>query len=158
MQAAVKRKLKRDVEGESHITEVLLNLLNTYPEMPKNTKIGFADLTEEKGFAIEPISGAVIQSETEDVTGHVRQICGYPFYLVYRTATQATGMKISIKEFLDDIGRWLEKLTEYPTLPDGMRIDSIARTTPAILDKVFENNVQDWAIQLNLQYINEFER
>lgn len=158
MQAEAKRKLKRDVEGEPRITEILLQLLNTYPDMPKSTKVGFADLTEDKGFAMVPISGAVINDEREDVTGHVRQTCSYPFYLVYRTATQASDMKITIKEFLDDMGRWLEKLTEYPALPSGMRIDSISRSTPASLDAVYENNTQDWAIQLNLQYINEFER
>lgn len=158
MPEATKKKLRRDVEGETRITETLMNLLSTYPDMPEGLKIGFSDLKQDGGFAMVPITGAVIVSEREDITGHVTQTCSYPFYLVYRTAAQASKVKIDIKEFLDSLGRWLEKLKDYPKLPEGMKVYSITRESPANLDTVYENAVQDWVIQINLQYLNEFER
>ena len=76
-------------------------------------------------------------------------------------------MKIEIKEFLDNIGRWLEQqpiqigskkyqLEEYPELSSNRKIEEISRLTPAYLDNSYENNVQDWVISLSLKYRNIF--
>ena len=43
------------------------------------------------------------------ITGKVNQVCNYPFYAVYRTAADSQNSKIDIKEFLDKLGKWLEK-------------------------------------------------
>ena len=78
-------------------------------------------------------------------------------------------MKADIKEFLDSVGKWLERqtvvidgeknrLTSYPTLTDERKIEEITRITPSYLDKTYENNVQDWVISMSLKYRNIFRR
>ena len=103
------------------------------------------------------------------MTGKVNQVCNYPFYVVYRTAADSQNSKIDIKEFLDKLGKWLEKqpvtidgetqkLSDYPELTEGREITEISRQTPAYLDNTSEGNVQDWVISLALRYRNIFYR
>ena len=111
----------------------------------------------------------VIAQEKKSVTGEVNQLCNYPFYIVYRTSRDSPNMKADIKEFLDSVGKWLErqtvvidgekhKLTSYPTLTEERKIEEITRITPSYLDKTYENNVQDWVISMSLKYRNVFIR
>ena len=129
----------------------------------------FSTLKEDDGMAFYPVSGAVIAQEKKSVTGKVNQLCNYPFYIVYRTSRDSPNMKADIKEFLDSVGKWLErqtvvidgekhKLTSYPTLTDERKIEEITRITPSYLDKTYENNVQDWVISMSLKYRNVFIR
>ena len=129
----------------------------------------FSTLKEDDGIAFYPVSGAVIAQEKKSVTGKVNQLCNYPFYIVYRTSRDSPNMKADIKEFLDSVGKWLErqsvvidgekhKLTFYPALTEERKIEEITRITPSYLDKTYENNVQDWVISMSLKYRNIFRR
>lgn len=161
-------KIVYDLDGKLTITEALRELLNLYPGLPIGDEITFATLSDDGGKAIIPSPGAVIESEVEDITGHVEQTCLYPFAVVYRAAGLSESRKASVKEWLDDLGRWLEgqtvtindvdyTLDDYPTV--GSRdIIYISRQTPAYLDSVTEDRVEDWAIQLTTKYTNEFDR
>ncbi len=111
----------------------------------------------------------MIAQEKKSVTGKVNQLCNYPFYIVYRTSRDSPNMKADIKEFLDSVGKWLERqtvvidgknhrLTSYPTLTEERKIEEITRITPSYLDKTYENNVQDWVISMSLKYRNIFRR
>lgn len=168
MPEEVKNKVvKYDVDGYEIVSKALQDLLNSFPGLLKGETIKFSTLEEESGISFYPISGAVIAMETKSVTGKVNQLCNYPFYVVYRTSADSQNSKIDIKEFLDNLGKWLEKqpitiegeskkLKDYPTLTENREITEIARQTPAYLDKIYENDVQDWVISLALKYRNIF--
>ena len=165
----VDKKPRYDVDGEEIITNALKKLLNSFPGLMERETILFSTLNEDSGISFYPVSGAVIAQETISITGKVDQLCNYPFFIVYRTAADTQVSKIDIKEFLDKLGKWLEKqpvtidgeevkLTSYPELTEGREITEIARQTPSYLDNTSEGNVQDWVISMNLRYRNIFYR
>ena len=129
------------------------DLLNQYPGLETGEVFKFSTLKEDDGIAFYPVSGAVIAQEKKSVTGKVNQLCNYPFYIVYRTSRDSPNMKADIKEFLDSVGKWLERQT---VVIDGEK--EITRITPSYLDKTYENNVQDWVISMSLKYRNVFIR
>ena len=143
MQAVDSKKIvKYDVDGYDIVTNALKDLLNQYPGLETGEVFKFSTLKEDDGMAFYPVSGAVIAQEKKSVTGKVNQLCNYPFYIVYRTSRDSPNMKADIKEFLDSVGKWLER----------------QRITPSYLDKTYENNVQDWVISMSLKYRNVFIR
>ena len=168
MPEEAKNKPKRyDIDGYDVVTNAIKDLLNSFPGLSEGEAIKFSTLEEKNGITFYPISGAVIATETKSVTGKINQLCNYPFHVIYRTSAGSPNSKIIVKEFLDNLGKWLEKqpvniggevkkLKEYPTLTENREITEIARQSPAFLDKVYENDVQDWVISLALKYRNIF--
>lgn len=152
-----------DVEGSDIVSTALMTLLNTFPGLNRRQKIAFSTLAEDTGIGFYPTSGAVLLSNRESITGHVRQRCAYPFNIVYRTAPKNEKQKLRIKEFLDALGRWLERqpvvlkdveftLPAYPDLEKGRKIKSIVRSTPAFLERAYQDGIEDWTIRLTLNY------
>lgn len=159
------RKVVYDVEGQEVITTALMELLNAYPRLPAGDEITFSTLEAESGKAMFPITGAIIETETRDILGGVTQVCLYPFFVVYRAAGLSEGRKAAVKEWLDDLGRWLEghritvdgadaQLDTLPALSGSRRFLSISRQTPAYLESTTEQ-VEDWAIYITARYLNE---
>ncbi len=158
-----------DIDGTEAVSKVLTDLLNTFPGLGSK-EVKFSTLAETSGIGFFPTSGAALLSNTEDITGHVKQVCLYPFSVIYRAAPKTEAQKIRIKEFLDTLGKWLElqpviingveyKLTEYPDLSSGNRvIKSISRTNPGHLNGTYEDSVEDWVISATLRYENEFNK
>lgn len=158
-----------DVEGSDAVSSVLVGLLNDFPGLG-DKEILFSTLSETSGIGFFPTSGAAVLESTEDITGHVKQICQYPFNIIYRAAPKSETQKIRIKEFLDGIGKWLElqpvvmnntqyKLTAYPALSSGNRIiKSINRTNPGHLSAAYADGIEDWVISATLKYENEFTK
>ena len=168
-EAESNKPVKYDVDGYDIITNALKDLINRFPGLLEGEKVTFSTLEKESGISFYPVSGAVIVTETTSVTGKVNQVCNYPFYIVYRTSADSQNSKIDIKEFLDKLGKWLEKqpvkieeetykLSGYPYLTEGREITEISRQTPAYLDNTSEGYVQDWVICLALSYRNIFYR
>lgn len=164
-----KKLVKYDIDGYEELTKAIGDLLNQYPALPGNLSIDFSTLSDNGGIAWYPVTGAVIADERRSVTGKVRQVCNYPFYIVYRAGGPSAQRKAAIKEWLDGLGKWLEKqpinvngglerLEDYPTLTSGRIITEIARQTPAYLDSISESKVEDWAMHIVLKYKNEFKR
>lgn len=164
-----KKILGYDDGGYDVITNAIKDLLNQYPGLLPEETFLFSTLEEDSGMSFYPISGPVISTETKFVTGKVNQICNYPFVIVYRTGASAANSKINIKEFLDNVGKWLEKqpitidgethkLESYPVLTEDRVIEEITRQTPSYLDSTSENNVQDWVINISLKYRKIFYR
>lgn len=164
-----KKTLKYDVDGYDIVTNALKDLLNKYPGLEEDEVFKFSTLKEDEGMAFYPVSGAVIAQEKRSVTGRVSQLCNYPFFLVYRTSRDSPNTKADIKEFLDSVGKWLErqtvlidgekyKLESYPILTEERKIEEITRITPSYMDKSYDNNVQDWVISMSLKYRNVFMR
>lgn len=168
MPEEVKKPVTYDVDGYDIVTKALETVLNTFPGLQPTEKIKFSSLKEDEGIAFYPVSGAVVASEKKYITGIVDQLCNYPFYIVYRSAPTTPGIKTEIKEFLDTLGKWLEKqpvqvdgkeyhLESYPTLTEGRVIESITRLTPSYLDTVAENKVEDWVVSMSLKYRKKFK-
>lgn len=158
-----------DVDGYSHITSALLDLLNQYPSLPAGDKITFADLNDTSGKAMVPSAGSVIVKERSFIGGLVQQHCAYPLTVFYRISGATTERRQTVQEWLDQLGRWLEgqpiligqtchKLTAYPELADGRKILNIRRTAPAGCSNILENGAEDWTISLQLNYLYEFRK
>ncbi len=161
-------KVKYDVDGYDVLTNALMELVNQYPDLGEDI-IRFSTLGEDGGIAIFPSSGAVVVTEKRTVTGKVIQNCHYPFFIIYKVAGLAESNKIQVKNFLDNLGRWLErqeiavgdvkyKLEDYPALTGNREITAISRNTPAYLDTVEQNKSENWAISMVVQYKNELKR
>lgn len=157
------------MDGFSTITEAIRELVNSYPGLDDGDEIAFSTLSEDGGKSIFPISGAIIETEKEDVTGTVTQNCQYPFYVVYRVSALSENRKARVKEWLDNLGRWLERqpiiingttyqLENYPILTENRNFLNISRQTPAYLDAINENKTEDWNIYISATYQNIFEK
>ena len=159
-----------DIDGTEAVSKVLLTLLNTFPGLSEGQSILFATLGEASGMGFFPTTGAAFLRDTEDVTGHVTQVCLYPFSVIYRAAPKSEAQRMRIKESLDALGKWLEqqpvtlngiehRLAAYPALASGNRIiRSISRSSPAYINGVYQDGVEDWIITARLTYDNEFDR
>ena len=160
---------KIDYDGTDVMSRVLTGLLNQFPGMSGVT-IEFSTVSDTSGIGIFPTSGAAILEEKEDITGHVKQMCAYPFNVLYRAALHNEGQKLKVKEFLDTLARWLERqpvniggsvhqLNKYPEMSSGCRvIESISRTSPSYLSAAYDDKVEDWIVSFSLKYENEFDR
>lgn len=155
-----------DIDAMDVITDAIMGLVNDYPAL-NGESILFATLNEDRGKAFFPINGAVTRSDVKDITGHRTQICTYPFLIVYRSGNLNETRRRAVKEWLDNLGRWMEKQTitvggvehtlgSYPALTGTRRFSKIERDAPAYLDNVGSNNCEDWAISITAEYINEF--
>ena len=159
-----------DIDGSEAVTTALLDLLNSFPGLKQGEKILFSTVPDDGGIGFFPTSGAVYLQNNEDITGHVKQVCQYPFSVVYRAGAKTESQRLRIKEFLDTLGKWLERqpvtvngvksqLTEYPALKSGNReIQSISRTNPAHLNEAYQDGMEDWVISGALNYRNEFDK
>lgn len=158
-----------DIDGFDTVTDALRELANHFPGLTSGDSITYATLGEDGGKAMFPITGAVIETENHFVTGKVRQICLYPFYVIYRSSGLSEDQKARVKEWLDTLGKWLErqevtisnqqyKLDKYPELTGQRQLLSISRQTPSYLDNTSESHTEDWAIQLLARYQNEFHK
>lgn len=161
--------IRYDVDGYDVVTAALMELVNQYPEKRLDDEIAFSTLPEDGGIALYPVSGAVIETEREDITGHVVRHCLYPFVIVYRAADPSESRKVSIKEWLDKLGRWLERqkitvdeteyqIVKYPPLTGNREFISIERQTPAFLESKTEDATEDWQISITAKYKSEFQR
>lgn len=157
-----------DLDGFDVITTALRDLLSQYPGLDGDS-IQYATLGENSGKAMFPVNGSQIERERESITGHVTQICLYPFVIIYRGFGLSENRKATVKEWLDNLGRWLErqelqingekyKLDSYPELTGNRKFLSISRQTPAYLDSTNENKSENWAIYITARYQNEFDR
>jgi len=165
----VKQKYAIDIDGSDVMSTVLLDLLNTFPGLG-GRKIEFSTLSETSGIGFFPTSGAAILSDREDITGHVEQVCLYPFTLVYRSAPKTEAARLKIKEFLDTIGKWMEQqpvtiggkehqLSQYPVLSTQSRaIKAIRRTNPGHLEATYQDGIEDWSLAASLRYENHFDK
>lgn len=164
----MKEKVIIDIDGSEIVSRVILDLLNSFPGLG-DKQILFSELGKESGFSFYPSAGSVLVSSKTSITGHVTQVCSYPFKLVYRLAPKSETQRLRAKGLLDAIGRWLERqpivingetvrLTKYPELPNGNRvIQSISRNSPGYLNAVYDDTVEDWAITASVRYENEFD-
>lgn len=159
-----------DIDGSEAVSKVLLTLLNQFPGLTTGQAIKFSSLSDTSGIGFFPTTGAALLRNQQDITGHVIQMCLYPFDVVYRAAPKGEEQRMRIKEFLDSIGKWLElqpviigsttyQLAAYPALTSGNRIiKEISRSTPACLRAAYQDGIEDWIISVQLKYENEYNK
>ena len=161
------KKEKYDLAGGQALTEVIAALLNDFPGLAEGEKIAFATLRQMGGMAMFPGGGAVVESERRSVTGRVRQVCRYPFAALYRQAGPGESGRARIKEWLDQLGRWLGRqsvalggqtyrLETYPALSEGRRLLDFSIQAPAYLYERDEHQVETWAVEIAARYENIF--
>lgn len=164
----VMENLQFDVDGYEVITKAVRDLFNMFPKLD-GERIEYATLDSESGIAIFPVSGARVLSRRESITGHVKETCLYPLYVVYRASGLNENRKANVKEWLDDLGRWLEKQTikhngqsytldHYPKLDGDREITNILRQSPSYLDNIKDDMSEDWVISITVQYNNEYDK
>lgn len=146
-----KKIIGYDIDGAGTVTAKLRELVNSFPGRGEGENILFAELAEKGGEAMYPGAGAAIESETRSVTGRVRQVCLYPFAVIFRAAGPSEARRVYIKEWLEALGQWLER-AQLPALEGGRKFLSISRASPAYLDGVTDDQVQTWAIALTAKY------
>jgi len=162
------KEVRYDIDGYEEISVAVDELLNQYPALEDDV-ITFASIDGKKGKAFYPVSGAIIQKETRSITGHIKQTCMYPFTIVYRTSTTSEAVKMKVKEWLDNLGKWLEKqevlinntpykLENYPPLQGNRVITDIQRMAPSYQAEPNADGSEDWVIPITLYYRNEYDR
>lgn len=160
-------EVRYDLDSYDVITTALRELLNQYPGLDDGETIGFADMQTVGGAAMFPAGGAVIERERKYILGEVSQTCRYAMLIRYCIAGQSENRRANVKEWLDDLGRWLEgqtvtvsgteyRLPAYPALSDGRRFLDIRRQSPAYLDSIGEDHTETWVISVVARYENNF--
>lgn len=155
-----------DAEGYEVLTKAVSELLNAFPGLselglPSEYVIQF-EAIKENGLTFSASTGALVITERRSITDYVRQTCQFPFYVVFRASTKATGLKMRIQTFLDSLGKWLcHEPTEYeravyPELSGGRKITRIVRDNSYGVEPN-EDGSQDWLLPITIQYTNEFQ-
>lgn len=149
----------------SDITQALRNLINNYPKLSANDEIKFATTDSDSGIAMYPSAGVGVISEKNDISGWCEQLCGYEFLVVYKASGLTENRRAKVKEWLDDLGRWLNKqdvdgykLDKYPTLEKGKEFKIISIMSPSHIRDTRDNKTEMWGIALRAIYTNEFNR
>lgn len=162
-----KSEIKYDMEGLSAVTEAVRALVNGFPGLAAGESVAFATLGERGGMALFPGDGAVVDSQRRSVTGRVRQVCRYPFVVLYRAGGLTEDRRATAKERLDALGQWLGRqsvslggktyrMEEYPALTGGRRLLDFSFQAPAYLHERDEHQVETWAVALTARYENIF--
>ncbi|MBR2680492.1 MAG: hypothetical protein IKE23_07030 [Exiguobacterium sp.] len=154
-------QLRLDVDGYDEVTKALSDLLNECPLIDENVR--FNVLYDDGGIAFFPVTGAVIERERKDVLGGVEQWCSYPFIIVDREFSLDEDRRVAVKEWLDSIGRYLEKqtvdgavLSAYPTLTGNRYFTEIRRTSPSSQMDINQDGSEDWSISMVARYRNSY--
>lgn len=162
-------QVRFDVDGYELITAALMDMVNTFPGLDDDEVIEFATDPADDGVAIFPTTGSFIYDERESITGHVTQMCQYPFTVVYRKSGLNSKRRMTAKEWLDTFGRWIERQTvtidgtpyvlpEWPELTDNREIREVTRQAPGYLVSVNEDKSENWIMDCVVRYRNEFDR
>ncbi len=156
-----------DASGFEILTEAVHYILNLYPGLSENDYISFEELEKDSGIAFSADSGALVMSEKRSITDHVKQICQFPFFVVFRTNAKQENQKINVQEFLEKLGKWIcqepvemkyvtHRLTGFPELSDGRKITRITRQN-SYGTEPDADGVQDWLLPVTVQYTHEYD-
>lgn len=156
-----------DVDISEKLSNYLLDLINQCPAL-YDAEIKFSELGESSGIGFFPSAGSALLENMKGIIGDRYQLCAYQFDIIYRASPKTDAQKIRIKEFLDGLGRWLErqpvnvsgvtfKLDSYPEIESGYRfVREIVRNNTAHLQSAYSDGVEDWSISLIMRYTNYY--
>lgn len=164
-----KKNYLPDVDGFEHVTVALMEMVNNFPGLEDGEVFKFSTIPNEDGLSVIAQSGSFIVDERESITGHVWQTCAYPFMIVNRVSGLNQNRKISTKEWMDALAKWMIRepvkirsseyqMKKWPKLTGKREIRLIRRDTPAYLGSINEDKSENWIMNLTIQYRNEFDR
>ena len=162
------KPIGKDAEGYEILTEAMKALLNQYPGLYDGERIKYEELGTDSSISFYADTGALIFSEKEDICGTMHQVCQYPFIVVYRTASDKERQKLSVQQFLDNLGKWIcrepviidgaeTRLSAFPELSRGRVIKRITRDNSYGTEPQ-ENGVQDWLLPITVKYEYDWEK
>ena len=128
------------------ITDALLELVSWYP--------GFEDVRfgSEAGCpGLIPQEGEATESVRRSVTGRVRRVGLYPFAVAVGAGGLSPDRRAGVKEALEGLGTYLERLEALPDIDGGKLID-LARVKAAYMDGVAGDMTERWVLQLAARY------
>ena len=158
-----------DLEGFDYVTDALMETVNSYPGLYPGEVFRFSTTDLNDGLNIAATSGAVITEEVESITGHVTQMCAYPFMVILRASGLSSERKVETKEWMDKLAEWLTRkavtidgdvyhMKKWPVLSGDREIRRITRNTPAYLAEAAEDKSESWVMDLTIVYRQEFDR
>lgn len=144
------------------IIEALINLINSFPDIPKNIKeVMFYDIFPNKeSLGIATTKSAIVFKKY--IGGSY--IGQYNFRIHYRYATKNYKERIQKQSLISTIGEWMEqktitksngetyKLESYPQISDYINIISIEIIDRTILIDKDKSGYEDSIIDLRLKY------
>lgn len=144
---------KLNIGEQEGIAEAVLRLVAAYPNYPSaitQKKISLDDLKDAESIGIFPTSGAVILK---------RYISGafeaqFPFNVCYKCRPTDNAAAVAKRNVLEGLCKWLES-TDYPELSDGRMIQSIQRTSTAVLAGKTEDGSSVFQCSVNLKYFRK---
>lgn len=154
-----------DTAGFDSLNRAMISLLSSFPGL-NDREVVFEELEDGvSGIAIGANSGALIISKTESITGHVKQNCQFPFFVIYRTPPDRD--KLRVADFLDTFGMWLtrqpvtvdgveHRLKTYPELTGGRKIEDATIFNSYGIEPT-EDGYQDWYLPVTVNYTNEYD-
>lgn len=165
----VKEQYPQDIDGYEYVTNALMELVPLFPGLEDEEGFRFSSVPDGEGMSITPISGAKIYEQRENINGHVKQMCEYPFMVLYKASGLNQQNKIAVKEWLDTFADWLTKqpvtikgttykLADWPELTGGREIRTVEKTTPAYLAGISDDKCENWIMNMTIRYRNEFDR
>lgn len=136
------------------IQKTMINLINTFPELPPQIKKG--------GILFEQLRPREISMCLSSLPSPIRlktYICGsytarYPFKVILQTMSTSNSQRINSSGILSKLGEWFEGRTltsesgetyamgEFPEMSDGRNITSIYRTNCARLVERLAPNIE----------------
>lgn len=146
-------KEKLSLSEQESITAAVLALVRSYPDFPKtivSKNIHLDDLKDSVSIGIFPTAGAVITKKY--ISGSFE--AQFPFFLLYKCNPTTDNAVIAARNVLDSLAFWLEN-TEYQGLVDGTEIQSIQRTTTAVLDGKTEDGASVFKCNCTLKYFKK---
>lgn len=163
------KELPLDVDGFEHVTTALMETVNKYPGLYPGEEFKFSTTNPDDGLNIAATAGAVILEEHESITGHVWQMCAYPFIVILHATGLSSERKIKTKEWMDTFAEWLTRkavkigeethqMKKWPALTGDREIRLITRNEPSYLAEVGENKSEAWVMNMTIQYRQEFDR
>lgn len=146
------------------IQKTMINLINTFPELPPEIKKG-GILFEQ----LKPKSISMCMSKIPNPIRLKTYICGsyvarYPFKLILQTMSISNEERIDSQAVLSKIGEWFEGRTlvdkagdpysmgGYPRMSDGRNVELIYRTEGAKLTERLAPNIERTEARYAVEY------
>lgn len=134
------------------VPEAIISLVIKYPDFPfkadANT-IAWQGMGTGEGIGLFTLSGAVYlkQYVSGSFTGQM------PIRVEYQTTPTSSKARLDAQKLLENLAIWLEQCKA--TVEGSIEIQKIARTTPVIKSRVYEDGLEVYSCTMNIEYFKK---